>query len=130
MPDKNPTPPPRPITTARGRLAQLRKQGGSKSGKEASRGWKERWFVLTGSSLHYYAHPEAPTTKGTVELFGATVSEAALGEEAFGIVLRLAGGVSALGGRREVKLAAASAAHTAAGSSWRFRSRTSGRRCS
>ena len=42
---------------------QLRKQGGSKSGEK--RGWKERWFVLTGSSLHYYTHPEAPATKVT-----------------------------------------------------------------
>ena len=40
----------------------LRKQGGSKRGKE--RGWKDRWFVLTGSSLHYYQHRDAPTPKG------------------------------------------------------------------
>ena len=66
----------------------LRKQGGSKS--DVKRRWRERWFVLTGSSLHYYANPEAPSTKGTIELHAATVVEADLGEEAFGIVLHLA----------------------------------------
>lgn len=39
----------------------LRKQGGSKS--DVKRGWKERWFVLTGSSLHYYSHPEVSSAR-------------------------------------------------------------------
>ena len=79
----------------------LRKQGGSKSDK--ARGWKERWFVLTGSSLHYYQNPEAPSIKGTIELQHASVDAAVLGEEAFGMTARQSDG-------REVKLAAASAA--------------------
>jgi CRP-like cAMP-binding protein len=53
---------------------QLRKQGGSKRGKE--RGWKERWFVLTGSSLHYYSYRDAPSTKGVIELASGWVGEA------------------------------------------------------
>ena len=40
----------------------LRKQGGSKAHKEKA--WRERWFVLTGSSLHYFAHPDAKSPKG------------------------------------------------------------------
>lgn len=87
----------------------LRKQGGSKRHKERS--WRERWFVLTGSSLHYYTHADSPTPKGVIELrqgwFGEAKADIAAGaagnNEAFGIVLRLADG-------REVHLAAASLA--------------------
>ncbi len=68
----------------------LRKQGGSKS--DVKRGWKERWFVLAGSSLHYYTQPEAPTTKGVIELQSARVEEQVLGEEAFGIIVHDKGG--------------------------------------
>ena len=78
----------------------LRKQGGSKS--DVKRGFKERWFVLTGSSLHYYVSPEAPQPKGTIELALSAITEAVLGEERFAMVVKQANG-------REVKLAAASA---------------------
>ena len=81
----------------------LRKQGGSKS--DVWRGWKDRWFVLAGSSLHYYMQPEAPTINGVIELRGARVEEHVLGEEVFGIVV-----VHDTSGR-SVMLAAASASN-------------------
>jgi CRP-like cAMP-binding protein len=80
----------------------LRKQGSSKS--DVWRGWKDRWFVLAGSSLHYYMQPEAPTTNGVIELRGARVEEHVLGEEVFGIVVHDTSG-------RVVMLAATSASN-------------------
>ena len=79
----------------------LRKQGGSKHHKEKA--WRERWFVLTGSSLHYYAHQNAAAPKGAVELADAWIGEdsAESSAAAYCILLRLADG-------REVRLAAAS----------------------
>ena len=90
----------------------LRKQGGSKRGKGL--GWKERWFILTGSSLHYYQHRDDPKPKGCVEVKYSWVGELeaagaeADAEENFVIVLRLADAEGPIG--REVRLAAASLA--------------------
>ena len=73
----------------------LRKQGGWHTGKAATqRKWRQRWFILTGSSLYYFADQSAADHKGVLELADARVREAVLAErdddgEAFQICVSL-----------------------------------------
>ena len=51
----------------------LRKQGGWKNAGKGvpQRKWRQRWFVLTGSSLHYYTDQSLGEYKGVLQLRGA-----------------------------------------------------------
>ncbi|KAL1527429.1 hypothetical protein AB1Y20_016095 [Prymnesium parvum] len=85
----------------------LRKQGGWHSAKPSAqqRKWRQRWFVLTGSSLHYYTDNSFSMHRGTLELQGCEVSSLTSPDgdtkEHFQLLITLAG--------REVRLAADSA---------------------
>ena len=74
------------------------KQGGSKSGRAMS--WRRRWFLLCGSSLHYYMGDDLKSHKGTLELADALVIAAPHEEQAFALRLSLKRTTGA--GRREV----------------------------
>ena len=56
----------------------LRKQGGWRNAGKAGqqRKWRQRWFVLTGSTLYYYADRSSAEHKGKMELHGCHVAEA------------------------------------------------------